>query len=197
MECAHPSPSNWEQQVQFANSSQEAQPKPSPGQSIRHSAPHCHNAFSVIHQGLALFIFPHDWAYICRAFKSPWFQYFRMNEAELAVGNCCTGDQCSDKWLPSQHPPTCHTHQLSQKNLSARGPPQCPWIHWEQALSRQGEWKSKRLRSIKWTHGVWIDWGSRCAFGAVANLGRCAHLSGYHLQHPLVGLFKGFEHYFP
>lgn len=62
------------------------------GESIRHSALCCQNAFNVINQRLAFFIFPHDWAYICRAFKSPQFQYFRMTKAELAIGNYCMVD---------------------------------------------------------------------------------------------------------
>lgn len=78
-------------QVPPAHNSQCTLPA-APRQSIRHSAPHCHNAPIVINQGLALLIFPHDWAYICRAFKSPQFQYFRMTEAELAVGNQCMVD---------------------------------------------------------------------------------------------------------
>lgn len=62
------------------------------GGSIRHSALHCPNAFNVINQRLAFFIFPHDRACICRVFKSPQFQYFRMTKVEFAIGNYCTVD---------------------------------------------------------------------------------------------------------
>lgn len=81
-----------------------------------------------------------------------------------------------------------HTTTLP-KIHSARGPAQFPWIHENRlALGRRTEKQEPEIR--EWMNGVWTVWRSRCAFEAVANLGRCVHLSGSFLQHPLAGLLR-------
>lgn len=81
-------------------------------------------------------------------------------------------------------------HNSSPKIHPARGATTAPRDALRTGSLLAGGAEKQEAGINEWMNGVWIVWGSRCVFEAMANLGRCVHLSGYYLQHPLAGLLR-------